>query len=111
MTTFEVEDVSLSNATATKDANSVTLTYDINKGGDNASYPVWIVAAAYGSSHRLLGAAISTTTALTQSVTGDSITISGIDTSKISEIKIFTWDTSSSIKPYGAPTPVSIPTN
>lgn len=112
-TTYEevVEDVSLSNATATKDANSVTLRYDINKGGANASYPVWIVAAAYDSSHRLLGTATSSAITLMETLTNQSVTISNVDTSKIEEIKIFTWDTSSSIKPYGAPTLVSIPTN
>lgn len=105
MTTFEevVGDVSLSNVSATKANNSVTLTYDINKNGNAASYPVWIVAAAYDSSKALLGAAASNSITLTADMTAQNITIPGIDTSKIADIRIFTWDNSTTIKPYGEP--------
>ena len=103
MTTFEevVGDVSLSNVSATKANNSVTLTYDIKKNGNAASYPVWIVAAAYDSSKALLGAAASDNITLTADMTAQNITIQGIDTSKIADIRIFTWDNSATIKPYG----------
>lgn len=105
MTTFEEVggDVSLSNVSATKANNSVTLTYDIKKNGNAASYPVWIVAAAYDSSKALLGAAASDSITLTADMTAQNITIQGIDTSKIADIKIFTWDNSTTIKPYGEP--------
>lgn len=105
MTTFEEVggDVSLSNVSATKANNSVTLTYDINKNGNAASYPVWIVAAAYDSSKALLGAAASNSITLTADMTEQNITIPGIDTSKIADIRIFTWDNSTTIKPYGEP--------
>ena len=103
MTTFEevVGDVSLSNVSATKSGDSVTLTYDIKKNGNAASYPVWIVAAAYDSSKALLGAAASDNITLTADMTAQNITIQGIDTSKIADIRIFTWDNSTTIKPYG----------
>lgn len=105
MTTFEEVggDVSLSNVSATKANNSVTLTYDINKNGNAASYPVWIVAAAYDSSKALLGAAASNSITLTADMTAQSISIPDIDTSKIADIRIFTWDNSTTIKPYGEP--------
>ncbi len=103
MTTFEevVGDVSLSNVSATKANSTVTLTYDIKKNGNAASYPVWIVAAAYDSSKALLGAAASDNITLTADMTAQNITIQGIDTSKIADIRIFTWDNSTTIKPYG----------
>lgn len=105
MTTFEevVGDVSLSNVSATKANNSVTLTYDIKKNGNAASYPVWIVAAAYDSSKALLGAVASDNITLTTDMTAQSISIPNIDTTKIADIRIFTWDNSTTIKPYGEP--------